>query len=346
MTAIIRTIERTEWQQLAPSFSDYNYRQLWDFGIACAKRLNAISDHVAIQQDQEIIGLADVRIKHIPVIGGGIGYVNGGPMVRRNTDGQWEVERLRTVLAGLVDYYVKKKKFVLRIQPPLGPDYWNGILGKTFLDMGCSSHRQSHRTIVLDLSPSLELIRKRFKQKWRNCLNSAEKKDLTVKTGTDEMFFSTFVHLYQEMRGRKDFSVDLSPEFYGQVQKNLTDNEQFLVSIVYKNDQPVAGHVSSILGDTCVYLLGATIAEGLKNKAAYIAQWSVIQTAKEEGCQFYDLGGIDPDKNPGVYHFKKGMGGEEVTAPGSFEFYPSGLRQILVGGCEKVYTILRILRRH
>jgi len=68
--------------------------------------------------------------------------------------------------------------------------------------------------------------------------------------------------------------------------------------------------------------------------------------AREAGCQFYDLGGIDPEKNPGVYHFKKGMGGEDVTVPGPFEFYPGGLRRILVSSCEKVYTILRSLQTH
>ena len=70
MAEIIKTIDRGEWQRLAPSFLDYNYRQMWDFGIACAKRLNATSEHVAMQENQEILGLADVRIKHIPVLGG------------------------------------------------------------------------------------------------------------------------------------------------------------------------------------------------------------------------------------------------------------------------------------
>lgn len=348
MSATIRTISQTEWQRLAPSFGDYNYRQLWDFGIACARRVNAVSEHVVIEEDEEAVGLADVRVKRIPVLGGGVGYINGGPMVRRNANGECEREHVRSVLAGLVDYYVKNRKLVLRIQPQVGSKNWNDFQGKVFIDAGytCCDKSKNYRTMVLDISQPLESVRKQFAQKWRNCLNNAEKRDLIVKTGTDEMFFSTFIHLYQEMMNRKDFSVDLSPEFYHQVQKKLIDHERFLVSIVYKDDQPVAGYVSSILGDTCVYLLGATNGQGLKNKAAYIVQWSVIQAAREAGCQFYDLGGIDPEKNPGVYHFKKGMGGRDVTAPGPFECYPDGFRRIVVSSCEKVYTILRGLRRN
>ncbi len=346
MAATIRTVDRAEWQRLAPLFCDYNYRQIWDFGVACAKRLNATSEHVAIEENQEILGLADVRVKRIAVFGTGIAYINGGPMVRRNRNGECEREHVRSVLVGLVDYYVKNRKFVLRIQPPLGPGEWNNLQSKIFQDMGFEFRGQSnrYRTIVLDISPPLEMVRKQFHQKWRNCLNNAEKRDLIVKTGTDEMFSGMFIHLYRELVSRKTFDINLSPQFYFQVQKRLINQERFLISIVYKDDQPIAGHVSSILGDTCVYLLGATNGIGLKNKAAYIAQWSVIQMAKERGCQFYDLGGIDPETNPGVHHFKKGMGGEDITAPGPFEYCPDGFRRMLVSGCEKVYTTLRRLR--
>lgn len=348
MSATIRTVDRTEWQRLAPSFLDYNYRQVWDFGVACAKRLNATSEHIIIEKENEVIALADVRIKRIPIIGGGIAYINGGPLVRRCADDLCQTENLKVVLEVLRKYYVNDKKLVLRIQPPLGPGEWNDLQSKIFQDMGFEFRGQSnrYRTIVLDISPPLEMVRKQFHQKWRNCLNNAEKRDLIVKTGTDEKSFATFVHLYQEFISRKTFDINLSPQFYFQVQKRLINQERFLISIVYKDDQPIAGHVSSILGDTCVYLLGATNGQGLKNKAAYIVQWSVIQAAREAGCQFYDLGGIDPEKNPGVYRFKKRMGGETITASGPFEYCPNGLRRILVHGCEKAFKILRSLRKN
>ncbi|HEY6445190.1 MAG TPA: hypothetical protein VIY53_01925, partial [Acidobacteriaceae bacterium] len=31
------------------------------------------------------------------------------------------------------------------------------------------------------------------------------------------------------------------------------------------------------------------------------------------GIRLYDLGGIDPKANPGVYHFKKGFSGLDIT---------------------------------
>jgi hypothetical protein len=34
---------------------------------------------------------------------------------------------------------------------------------------------------------------------------------------------------------------------------------------------------------------------------------------KEHGARGYDLGGIDPEANPGGYHFKSGFGGVDMT---------------------------------
>ncbi len=346
MAVTLQPIDRDKWQLLASSFWDYNYRQLWDFGVACAKRLKATSEHVAIYDGTELVGLADVRIKRIPFLKIGIAYINGGPMVRSSTNSEEGIKRLQVALAGLTETYVRQKRLVLRIQPNLGSDGWNDLQSRTFQDLGyvIGTQQRFYRTLVLDISQLLKDIRKQLNQKWRNCLNNAEKRNLTVRTGADETYFSVFMNLYKELIYRKDFDVDLNPEFYLHVQESLVEHERFLVTIVHENDQPVAGHVSSILGDTCVYLLGATNDAGLKNKAAYLAQWSVIQTAKERGCSFYDLGGIDPDKNPGVYHFKKGLGGIDMTAPGPFELYPDGFRRLLVTGCEKAFKIVRRLR--
>ena len=57
--------------------------------------------------------------------------------------------------------------------------------------------------------------------------------------------------------------------------------------------------------------------------------------------RYYDLGGIDPEGNPGVYHFKSGLGGREVTAPGPFEAAPSRARKRFVETAEAVYRKAR-----
>ena len=70
-------------------------------------------------------------------------------------------------------------------------------------------------------------------------------------------------------------------------------------------------------------------------------QWHAIKTAREQGIYWYDLGGIDPKVNPGVYHFKKGLGGSDITAPGPFELSPGGLKQRIIFSSEQIYRTLR-----
>ena len=133
MTTKLQLCGCEEWQMLTPTFMDYNYSQFWDYGIACAERLGAHSEHVAIYEGDDLLGLADVRIKKIPIFRTGIAYINSGPLVRRN--GQFDAGRLRRVLSALIDEYVRRRKLVLRIQP-FRTKYTVRPTEQIFLDIG------------------------------------------------------------------------------------------------------------------------------------------------------------------------------------------------------------------
>jgi lipid II:glycine glycyltransferase (peptidoglycan interpeptide bridge formation enzyme) len=57
--------------------------------------------------------------------------------------------------------------------------------------------------------------------------------------------------------------------------------------------------------------------------------------------QYYDLGGIDPDKNPKGYLFKKHMGGEESFHIGVFEAYTNPLILKILHIAENCYRFLK-----
>ncbi|MDM8007805.1 MAG: peptidoglycan bridge formation glycyltransferase FemA/FemB family protein [Phycisphaerae bacterium] len=336
----IEAVDRQRWRQRAASFLDYSYRQLWDFGVACARRVGAVSEHVATLDGDETIALADVRVKRIPIIGAGIAYINGGPLVRRNepSDGQ----RLEWALRALAAEYVDRRSLVLRIAPALGPPDWNQQQCGVFeaCGFGPADRVKRYRTLVLDLGRPLEAIRKSLDQKWRNCLNRSEKNGLSIRSGSSEELFESFCGLYRQLLSRKGFDVDLDAAFYATVQRDLAEAERFVISIADSGGHPVAGHVASMLGDTCVYLLGASNKAGMETKASYLLQWHTIQAARERGCRWYDLGGIDPDANPGTYHFKAGLGGQDVFAPGPFEIGPAGIKGGIVPVAERLHRAI------
>jgi lipid II:glycine glycyltransferase (peptidoglycan interpeptide bridge formation enzyme) len=287
------------------------------------------------------VGLADVRIKKIPVLKTGIAYINGGPLVRR--DGSGDITLLAKCLIALIEEYAQRRKLLLRINPlPMYNDE-NQILQKAFIECGfqLSKNIIPYRTILIDIRPSLEMIRMQFNQKWRNCLNNAEKQDISVSGGTSSDLFEKFSQLYKQLRSRKKFDVDQDDRFFMDVQSRLDLHEKLYISIAQIDGIPVAGHVSSILGDTCVYLLGASSEQALKTKATYLLQWHTIKIAKEKNCKWYDLGGIDPQKNPGVYRFKQGMGGMEIAVAGPYEYYPGRLLKSVVLYGEKLHRWVR-----
>lgn len=336
----IEVLTPAAWSAVARSCADLNYRQVVEFSAACATRVGAQAECVRIRDaGGTTIGLAHVRLKRLPLLGG-IAYINGGPLVRSGSQAE---PMLRNSLRALRQHYVKRGGMTLRVAPAIGSTEWHATLARVFAEegFGPAGLGDAYRTIVLDLRPPVEQIRRRLEQKWRNCLNRAEKNGLTVRDGDAPELFEAFCTLYDDLRDRKEFHVELDARFYADVQRRLPAQERFAVTLVEFQGVPVAGHVGSELGDTAVYLLGATNRAGLEQKASYLMQWHVLQRARLRGCTAYDLGGIDPETNPGVYHFKCGMGGEDVTCPGPFEAQASGFRSMAVRQAERLYRWLR-----
>lgn len=337
----IKSVGREEWLTLAPRFCDHNYRQGWAYGQLLAAKRKAHSRHVKIvsrgrEGGDELLGLADVRIKRAPLLGG-VAYISGGPLTRMNSAG--DLERLGACLDALQRQFVEKEGLILRIQGTLGDPAWNEASAACFAAHGFvpASQGSTYRTVVVDLQPPLADIRAGLAQKWRNCLNKAQRSNPAPEVTTRLEDFDRFTALFDQFVGRKGFSVDLGADFFRTVQGAVAPPEALTLTTLQVNGTLIAGHMASMLGDTCVYLLGATSDEALKTNAAYLLQWHVIEQARACGLRWYDLGGIDPAENPGVYHFKCGLGGTEMRVPGPFELAPGTLRARLALRAESAY---------
>lgn len=342
--ATLECVDQAEWDSLAARFADHNVRQLWSYGTVLARRQRSADEHVVLRTGARVIGVADVRIKTVPFFGGGIAYVSGGPLSR--TGSVQDLHNLRETIRTLVDEYMHRRGLVLRVSLPLGPSQWNDLASELLTDLGGLVQKavKPYRTLVLDLGPPLERIRADLAQKWRNCLNAAERSGLTIISGTEDAMFVRFQQLSQEFHQRKQFVVDLDAAFYRDVRacaSAATPQSALEISLAEIDGRTIAGMLCSTLGDTTVYLLGATIADGLRTKAAYLLQWNAIVRAKSRGIRYYDLGGIDPVANPGVYHFKAGLGADERSGVSVFDFPPTALRGRIVRYAERAYRFAR-----
>jgi lipid II:glycine glycyltransferase (peptidoglycan interpeptide bridge formation enzyme) len=109
------------------------------------------------------------------------------------------------------------------------------------------------------------------------------------------------------------------------------------VILCKQDDEICAGAIFSTTGTMGTYLSGATSDKGLKTNGSYLVQWAFVKWLKENGFSQYDLNGVNPDLNPGTYHFKRGLAGKhgrDVELLGKFQVSDGLLSDWVVKGGE------------
>jgi lipid II:glycine glycyltransferase (peptidoglycan interpeptide bridge formation enzyme) len=251
------------------------------------------------------------------------------------------------MLKSLVAEFVERRGLLLRIVPPVfAEDLHAGEVLEALQECGFKRDASvaSYRTIRVDLRPEPALIRRQFDGKWRNQLNAAERNGLTVTEGASDELYATFLGLYDETMARKRFDTTVDPRRFRRIQQRLTDSEKMRITICLKAGVPQSALVATGVGETGVYLLGGTSDDGLKSKGSYLLQWRTMNRLREQGCRWYDLGGINPETNPGVYHFKQGMGGQECRQLGRYELRGSRVSAVAVNAAERVRSVIAKIR--
>lgn len=330
----VSRMSRQAWDGLLDEFQDANFYQTWAYGAVSWGESSL--NHLVVRKAGIAIGAAQVRLIKIPVIGRGVAYIRWGPVVRRTTGA--DPKALRVTLEAIQQEFARRRRLYVRIVPASFQQDTEGQAFSTIcseLGFQVETEAAVYRTIRVDLTPSVEAIRKRLDGKWRNQLNAAERNGLTVLEGTGDELYDKFVRIYEEMMARKQFDTTVDVAEFGRIQRALSDSKKMLVLICEKDGVPMAGLTSTGVGDTGIYLLGATSNEGMKFKGSYLLQWRMMQWLKERGCRWYDLGGINPDRNPGVYHFKTGFGGVDSYQCPRVRFSADALSTLAVTGSEK-----------
>lgn len=305
-------VDAAEWSRMLDLFDDANIYQTWSYGAVRWGRKNL--SHLVLRRNDEVVGLAQLRIVRPGNLKFGMAYLRWGPICHRQGS-ELDAEVSLRLASALREEYVCKRRLLLQILP----NAFIGSPGAEIFQSAFSTFAQEpsnsanlYRTFVLDLAPSLEELRRNLDKKWRNQLTRSEKNGLKVVSGSGTDEYRIFCEMYKQMRNRKTFETTVDIEEFGRIQGDLPKNQRMRISICEHEGKAVAGIVASAIGDSAIYLLGATSDDGLNAKGSYLLQWTLIQWLKESGVRWYDLGGIDPDGNPGVYHFKKGFSGADV----------------------------------
>jgi FemAB family len=339
-------IRRESWIELMGNFDDYNIFQAWSYG-AVRHGEERIS-HLILKRGSSVVAAAQARIVKLPFLGIGIAYVRWGPLWKVSGR-QPDPEIFRQTVRALRNEYTCRRGLALRVFPLLfeddDPSFLSHLQNEGFSLNASLVHE---RTLIVDLRPPLEELRKGLNQKWRNHLNKAEKNQLNLMEGSDNKMFEMFIDVYKEMVARKNFVDLVDVQEFKAIQNYLIEEQKMRVFLSLDNGRVGAGAVCTTIGKTGIYLLGATNDIGIKDNGSYLVQWRILEFLKSKGCIYYNLHGINPAGNPGTYNFKKGLcgtNGRDVTFLGRFDTYPNSITRLSVKSGDKLRILYQRAKR-
>jgi hypothetical protein len=307
-TAEFDTIDAEQWHRLLQEFDDASIFQTWAYGAANWGDSNL--SHALIKEDGEVIGLAQVVLISVPLLGKILAYVIFGPVCQRRGAASSRAH-LTAIVAALRDEYVVRRRLCLRLRPwayDLPNDARLALLAEGLWDEA----RPLHRTYILDLSRSETQLRVAMDKKWRANLCKAEQSGLVVAPCNDRDGLHIFVELHRQMRERKSFSSPFGSSMLSKFHTKLPEGLRPIIFACWRDEIPVAAAVVSAVGNRAFTLNAATGDAALSVRAGYLLQWTIVRWLKENGryC-WYDL--HDSRSSPGVRQFKRGLVG--VKAP-------------------------------
>ena len=335
-------VDEQSWNDLSAGFADYNLYQSWPYEATRSgdDRLS----HLVMRADGRAIAAAQVRLIPVPYVKRTIAYARWGPLWRLpNQDADWQL--FQQAVQALRTEYVERRGFILRILPRITGEANTAARAILEQEGYVFRHAEGGSTILIDLRPSLDDLHRGLHHKWRYHLNKARKTNLDLTEGEDERLFVDFERIYDEMLTRKQFTSFTNVRQLKDIQQRLPAVQRMRVFLLSEAGEVRAGGIVSDLGETALYLFGATSNRGTRGYASYLVHWNMLAWAKARGCQSYDANGVDAVRNPGGYQFKSQMAhshGQEVSFVGQFDAYPNRAIRALIS----VSDPLRVALRH
>lgn len=287
------------------------------------------SERVWLKRDGSLVAGAQILYRSAGLGIFKIGYVPHGPLVDWADDKQVEV-----LLSQIDESAYKNGAGIVKIEPLL----WQNELTAGRWEEICRHNNliitedtiQPPRTVIVDIRPPEDEILARMKSKTRYNIRLAARKDVVVREGTGQDL-NAFVDL-MNITGQRDNFGTHSPEYYATVYSFFAPENAVLLIAEYE-EKPLAAAMITALGDTAVYLYGASSNEERNRMPAYAVQWAAMRWARERGCTRYDLWGVpDADlqeleanfteRRDGlwpVYRAKRGYGGRVQRTVGAVD---------------------------
>lgn len=247
--------------------------------------------YLQLNADGKPCGMARVETRKLPLLGR-VAWVPRGPVFATDNEHNLQASLCREL---------QRSGFVLAVFDPYRQT---------------DGHSQV-RTIWIDLTLGAEALKKRIDKQWMYGVRRAAREGVEVVRASTADEVSEFFRMCAQISQDKGFEL---PGSEALMQRLLfspqTEGEEMQLFLAKHEGRLGAGAFVARSGNHLHYLWGASDRELSRQRVGEAVQWTVIEWGMAEGCSRYDLEGIDSVNNPGVYAFKKKMGGEEVHLAG------------------------------
>jgi lipid II:glycine glycyltransferase (peptidoglycan interpeptide bridge formation enzyme) len=304
------------WNQFIASVPYPHFQQSWEWG-ELAPELGGSTVRLAATEDGEIRGAMQLFVNQVKPLRSTILYVPRGPAL---------AEKSARLLGPLLDAArrvgLDHRSIGIRLEPGL-PKCSEGI-GNLLRDFDFHPSfppSQPRSSWVLDICPDEDELLATMKQKTRYNIRLALRRGVTVSEA-GQADFDEFYELYRVTAYRDDFFVH-PKQVYARMFDLFRSAGVFSMLFARKEGVLIAAITLVRVGNTCWYLHGASSNEHRNVMATYLLQWEGIRCAKEWGCRVYDFRAVpdilreDQDMY-GVYRFKEGFGGHQLTTMDTF----------------------------
>lgn len=312
----------SEWTRLAEGYRDLNLLQTWAYGDAKAATGSWRPERRVLLRAGKPVGVFQALVRSVP--GGGLAWINRGPLWRRSEDGKVEaLTTLVAILRAMRREYATKRRLYLRIAPALPEEEAAAV---DFSAAGfAAAETPGWASAMLDLSPDLSVLRQRLHQKWRNALNKAERAGLDVRSGSDGAAWDDFLALHRRFAVERA-AIGVDAALIVELQNRLPRTRRLTALVAYGAGEPLAGALLARYGRCAEYLAGNATEEGRAAASGQLLLWHSIEMLKSEGVGYFDLGGMDPARTPpGIFEFKQRVGGTPYRLAAEIEAGGDGL---------------------
>lgn len=292
-------------------FQDYTVYQSYGWGEH-KRRFGWRPLRLVATRDAQMVSMAQVLVKRYP-LRMGLAWVPGGPV---GEPGLWNDEFRSAIrkVAGARHLYCRissMREYTDEEASTLSTGGWTR----------CSAPLLSGMSLAYSPDTSESVRLGQCSGNWHRNLRRSARHGLAVRgwpaPEPDEM-----LEAYASMQAHKQLKEQISRAEISSLLDSFP-GRYIMVRCDDSDGRLLALRGALVLGGKAWDTFAVATVAGRKVYASHAAFWELMKQCAERGVRWYDMGGVDPVNNRGVYDFKKGTGARALEYLGEWEWSTS-----------------------